>query len=341
MLSILKRFLLLWLFVLSALAIAWPNLWDAAVASEGTSSALRKFDPFVASKGALNGIIGTTMFCIGCMLPHDEVREMGRRWTAVLSGTCVQYLSMPFLAWSLGTLLRLPHELHVGLMMAGCVPGAMASNVLTLISRGNVSYSVGLTTSATLVSPIVVPVAMWATLGASVDPDVFLSSAVNLLLFVVIPVVVGFVMAQQVPWIRNYGTWAEVIANLAILWIIAVVVGLNRDRLSAVTTQVAIALLLLNLLGYLAGWWGGKLLRLPDTMRRALTLEVGMQNAGLGAALATSLFPNLPAAALAPALYAFGCMFTGTMLAQWMGRTHTADAPLKEQPPAEAASPLE
>jgi BASS family bile acid:Na+ symporter len=103
------------------------------------------------------------------------------------------------------------------------------------------------------------------------------------------------------------------------------VVGLNRDRLSAITGQVALALLLLNLLGYLAGWWGGVLLRLPDAMRRALTLEVGMQNAGLGASLATTLFANAPAAALPPELYAFGCMLTGTILAQWMARSAASE----------------
>ena len=74
-------------------------------------------------------------------------------------------------------------------------------------------------------------------------------------------------------------------ANLTILWIIAVVVGLNRERLAEVTVVLLVALLTVNLLGYSAGYVGGGLLRLPDAMRRALTLEVGMQNAGLGTVL--------------------------------------------------------
>ncbi len=337
----LKRYLLLWLSALSALAIAWPHLWRMMIADSVGSATFLEFDPFVASKPWLNPVVGVTMFCIGCLLPPQEVREMGRRWTTVLSGTCVQYLSMPLLAWSLGTLLNLPHELRVGLMMAGCVPGAMASNVLTLLSRGNVSYSVGLTTSATLISPIVVPLAMWATLGTTVDPVVFLSASLDLLLFVVVPVVAGFLMARQSAWIRNHQAWGECVANLAILWIIAAVVGINRGRLNEVTVPVVTALLSLNLLGYAAGWWGGRLLRLPNSMRRALTLEVGMQNAGLGAALATKLFVDMPAAALPPALYAFGCMFTGTVLAQWLGRTAAEESEI-ESPSREAgASPLQ
>lgn len=307
----LRRFLLVWLLGLSLFAVFWP---------------LNEFDPFTASKPLLSYIIAVTMFCIGCLLPPAEVREMGRRWHTVVSGTCVQYLSMPFLAWSLGRLLRLPHDLNVGLLLAGCVPGAMASNVLTMLARGNVSYSVGLTTSATLISPVVVPLAMWLTLGATVAPSVFLDAGRDLFLLVVAPVVAGFCLAQSFARIRVFQSFAEGVANLSILWIIATVVGINRGRLEAVTLQVFIALLLLNMLGYAAGWWGGVVLKLPDSMRRALTLEVGMQNAGLGAALATTLFPDLPSAALPPALYAFGCMLTGTMLAQWMGRRASDDS---------------
>jgi BASS family bile acid:Na+ symporter len=115
--------------------------------------------------------------------------------------------------------------------------------------------------------------------------------------------------------------FGPVLANGTILWIIAVVVGLNRDRLGSATPLLMLALLLINLLGYAAGWIGGLGMRLPVPMRRALTLEIGMQNAGLGTALVLSLFPNNPAAAIPTAAYTFGCMFTGTLLAQfWNGR---------------------
>ena len=99
------------------------------------------------------------------------------------------------------------------------------------------------------------------------------------------------------------------------------VVGLNRERLSHASLAVISALLVLNLLGYAAGFSAGPLLRLTHPMRRALTLEVGMQNAGLGTALTLQLFPGHEAAAIPPALYTFGCMVTGTLLAHyWSSR---------------------
>lgn len=309
----LGKYLVIWLIVSSAAAWIWPV------------SGLQ-YDPFLASRPWLSLVIAVTMFSIGCLLPAEEVRRVIRRWPTVFGGTAVQYTSMPALAWLVGRIFHLPPDAMLGVIMVGCVPGAMASNVLTLAARGNVSYSVSLTTSATLLSPLIVPLAMTLTLGASLH-DVarqFHPSQVagNLLLTVVVPVVTGHVLVRFSSLAQRVSKKiAANVANLAILWIIAVVVGLNRDRLSHATLSVVAALLTLNLLGYIAGFLGARPLGLTAAMRRALTLEVGMQNAGLGTVLTLQLFPGHEAAAIPPALYTFGCMVTGTLLAQaWRNR---------------------
>ena len=106
-------------------------------------------------------------------------------------------------------------------------------------------------------------------------------------------------------------------ANFSILWIIATVISLQESQLKKVFFSLAAALLVINLLGYLCGYLAGAAIQLNESMRRALTLEVGMQNAGLGAVLAGQLFPGQELIALPPALYMFGCMLTGTILAQY------------------------
>jgi BASS family bile acid:Na+ symporter len=167
-----------------------------------------------------------------------------------------------------------------------------------------------------MLSPIVVPIALSLTLGESVDRDKFLGAAIQLSWTVVLPVVVGYLISHAIPGQQERAVAiGSVIANLTILWIVAYVVAANRERLADLQPRLLAALLLLNLLGYAAGNWGGYLMGLPDGMKRALTLEVGMQNAGLGTALVTSLFPD-PAVAIPPALYTFGCMLTGTVLAR-------------------------
>ncbi|QDU37597.1 Sodium Bile acid symporter family protein [Maioricimonas rarisocia] len=327
--SLLERYLLLWLILSSGLAMVWPHVWESIHSSfpEALASVLRAdFDPFVESRVYqgqpqpwLTLTVVITMFAVGCLLPADEIRQVMQRWPTVIGGTAVQYTSMPLLAWGLATLFRLPDDLRIGVIMVGCVPGAMASNVLTLAAKGNISYSVSLTTSATLLSPVIVPVVMWLTLGKSVETAVFVEASARLLREVVLPVVAGHLLCRMSD--RFSGISRRVagpVANLAILWIIAVVVGLNRDRIMALSGTLFAVLLLLNLLGYLAGWLGGSGLGLTTGMRRALMLEVGMQNAGVGAKLASDLFEGSTTTMIPAAIYAFGCMLTGTILAHFM-----------------------
>ena len=316
-----ERLLLVWLTLISAVAYYWPD-WTGRVSGRGIP------DPFVGSKPGLDYLFAATMFAIGALLPRDEVRQVARRWRTVLGGTAIQYTSMPLMAYCLGRLFGLEGSSMIGIVMVGCVPGAMASNVLTLVARGNVSYSVSLTTSATLLSPAVVPAALWLALSGLVAYSTeevtrrVMEAALWLSLIVVLPVVLGHVLSR---WSATWNALAHrlgaIIANLTILWIIAVVVALNRDKLSRLDAVLLAALLTLNLGGYLAGFLGGFLLRLTDPMRRALTLEIGMQNAGLGTLLALGLFKDDPATALPAAMYTFGCMFTGTVLARlWAER---------------------
>ena len=135
-----QRFLLPLLVLTSLLAYFWPAGW---------------IDPFSKeiSSYYLDWLIVVTMFSIGLMLPRDELDQVARRWKTVLGGVLVQYATMPLLALGCGLLFQLEGDYLLGMVLVGCVPGAMASNVLTINARGNASYSVSLTTVATLLSP--------------------------------------------------------------------------------------------------------------------------------------------------------------------------------------------
>jgi len=312
----LERFLLVWLVLLGLAAYFWPR-WFAGVP-----------DPFLSTAGHLKYLFAVTMFAIGSILPRDEIEQVVRRWPTVLGGTAIQYLSMPLLAYGFGRLFGFSGEWLIGVVMVGCVPGAMASNVLTLVARGNVSYSLSLTTSATLVSPLVVPFVLWLALRQRVS---FPAGAVSweLCWMVVLPVVAGHLLSRQFAgWYAMARGLGPIVANLTILWIIAVVVAGNRDKLVQLDARLPLALLLVNLGGYLAGLLGGFAMRLSDPMRRALTLEIGMQNAGLGTVLTVELFGKNSVSSIPPALYTFGCMFTGIILARlWaeLGRREGKD----------------
>ena len=275
------------------------------------------------------------------MLPIDEIKKVASQWPKIIGGTLTQFLVMPILALGIGLGFGLHGETLVGVILVGCVPGAMASNVLTIVSRGNASYSVSLTTLATILSPIAVPtmLAISASLvdestreviesASSDSSSVYLDSAFKLLKWVVVPVIAGFSIGRLLPQYESEAkTIGSNVANLAILLIVATVVGKSRENLANLPGIVFGCLLLVNTLGYVGGFAGGSLLKLTHPMKRALTLEVGMQNAGLGATLANELFTNPDSTvAIAPAFYTFFCMFTGTILAwYWSSRSVRED----------------
>lgn len=317
--QILSRYLLGWLVLACLLAFFWPSLCGS----------VEPLDPFLLSRETMQGLIALTMLAIGSLLPWEEIRLVAKSWPKVLGGTAVQYFSMPLLAYAVSQYFGLEGGYFYGIMLVGSVPGAMASNMLTMIARGNVSYSVGLTTSATLFSPLIVPWVLVFFLGKFMALDVGEMSQ-TLLLTVVTPVLVGFVLSQYFPfWKRLAQATGEILANIAILWIIASVVAQNRETLEHFPLFLILPLLCVNLGGYAAGWLGGKCLRIDTRMSRALIIEVGMQNAGLGTFIARQYFSDFPEAALCCAMYTFGCMFTGIVLVQWMRVVRTSPQPEK------------
>ena len=132
----LQRLLIVWLTLLGLAAYSWGQ-WCPGLP-----------DPFVLSAPALNYLFAATMFAIGATLPREEIRQVLARWPSVLGGTAVQYTSMPLLGWSMPIVFHLGRDAMIGTVIVGCVPDAMASSVLTLMARGNVSYAVRIPESA-------------------------------------------------------------------------------------------------------------------------------------------------------------------------------------------------
>ncbi len=313
----LQRFLPLWLLILCGLALLPPFSFGP--------------DPFVALSDAIPQfnqlLIALVMFCIGTLLPKDEIDQLRHRWKLVLLGSAAQYTLMPALALAAVFACDLSTETKLGILIAGTVPGAMASNVLTLQARGNVSYSISLTATTTLLSPVVVPILLAFCMGRVTSTDEFdlqrffnpATVGLSLLLTVALPVVFGHLCARMFPAIERLAArFSEIVANVAILWLIASIVARNREYFRAgVEFQLLAGLVTLNIAGYVLGSGTARLFRLDEPMRRALTLEVGMQNAGLGAVLASQIFGRESEAVVPPVLYMFGCMLTGAMLAAY------------------------
>jgi BASS family bile acid:Na+ symporter len=263
--------------------------------------------PFLAARPALEPAFAITMLLVGTLIDRAQFRAFAAAPRRPLAGLAAQYTIMPISALAVSAFYSDP-QIRTGTILVGCMPGAMASNVMTLLFAGDVLLSVTMTSLATLLSPLVL--SFWLPLLAGARLEVPVSAIVlDALKLVVVPVLAG-IGARQI--LRSAPRWwnrlAATAASLSILFILLVVVAANRQTLGAVGPAIVAGMLALNLAGYTLAFACASALCWPSAQRRTLVIEVGMQNAGLGAVLATSHLG--PAGALPSAIYTIICLFT-------------------------------
>ncbi len=260
-----------------------------------------------------------TMFGIGVALQPDDFRRILRTPSVVALGTAAQFLVMPFGAYAISRLFRLPPPLAVGLILTGAAPGAMASNTMSYVARADAAYSVSLTTVSTLLCPILTPL-LTKVLAGSELPVSFWAMFLQIMVMVVVPLLLGFWVRYR--FRRSVERILPVFPALSatfIVFICSVVIARNQARLPQVTGSVLAVVLVLNLYGMGAGYGIGTLFGLDRLKRRALTIEIGMQNAGLGSALALEHLGE--EAAIPAAIFVFVCIITASALASlWQRR---------------------
>ena len=269
-------------------------------------------------KSALQPAFAVTMLFVGMLVPPEHVRTFFKAPVRPLIGILAQYTIMPLTAFSVSLFFDDP-LLRTGIILVGCMPGAMASNVMTVLLKGDLILSVTMTTLATLICPLVI--ALWLPLLADTRIAINVLPMIwNAVWMVVMPVCVGIIIRYQLKSVPLYfEKGASVIASAAITLIILVVVAANRERLLSLSAGLAVAMLGLNLAGYTLAFSVGTLLRWPVNQRKTLMIEVGMQNAGLGSVLALAHLGE--AGAVPSAFYTALCVLTASAMLPLLHKT--------------------
>ncbi|MEX5330474.1 bile acid:sodium symporter family protein [Pseudomonas paraeruginosa] len=268
---------------------------------------------FLPLTAAIAPLLGLVMFGMGLTLKGEDFREVARHPLRVLIGVLAQFVIMPGLAWLLCRLLQLPAEIAVGVILVGCCPGGTASNVMTWLSRGDVALSVAITSVTTLLAPLVTPALVWLLASAWL-PVSFAAMFLSILQVVLVPIALGL-LAQRLLGERSRHV-AEVlplVSVFSIVVIITAVVAASQARIAESGLLIMAVVMLHNGFGLLLGYLVGKLTGMPLAQRKALAIEVGMQNSGLGAALANAHFS--PLAAVPSALFSVWHNLSGSLLA--------------------------
>lgn len=259
-------------------------------------------------------LIQLIMFGMGTTMGIKDFAGVLKMPKGVLIGLVLQFSIMPFIALALTLILDFPPEIAAGVILIGCVPCGVSSNILNFLSKGNLALSITLTSFATLMAPLVTPLLMEQLAGQFIPIDVP-KMIISISKMIFLPLIAGIIynrfLGKQSGWLNAA---MPVIAMAANVFIIAVIVAAGRDSLLTMGFLLFVAAFIHNALGYLLGYWGGRLFRLNKRDSRTIAIEVGLQNGGMAAGIAQEL-GRAATMGLYPAIFGTWMDISGSFLA--------------------------
>lgn len=265
----------------------------------------------------INYLLGVIMFGMGLTLNLHDFKIVFSRPKDIIVGCLAQFTVMPLLAWGLSRAFGLDEALALGVVLVGCCPGGTASNVITYLAKGDLALSVGMTGVATILAPLLTPLLTWALAGKSVDVDVA-GMLLSIFLVVIFPIIAGLVIKSIWPTFTDkVKDYLPAFSSVAIAFTVAIVISANASKLLVGGLMIVLVVILHNLGGLVLGYFIGRLLRLEEPKKRAISIEVGMQNSGLASALATLHFAAYPMATIPGAIFSVWHNISGAIVA-WL-----------------------
>ncbi|SUO94998.1 bile acid:sodium symporter family protein [Suttonella ornithocola] len=298
---------------LSAFVGATFALWAVLISLLGYFSPA----PFNNWASYLLPVLGLIMFGMGLTLEPSDFSEILKRPLPIILGIAAQFILMPLLAFLLIKIFSVEPAIALGLILVGCCPGGTSSNVITYLSRGDVALSVTITAFSTLLSPFVTPFLLEFYAGSIIEIPAK-AMMINIAQIVLLPIIAGVVIHKLLgERLRPVFDVLPLISTSGILFILVVVVARSQPKIAEIGLMgIAFWFFLValhNLLGYLSGYLVARACGFSQAQRRAIMIEVGMQNSGLGASLAAKFFT--PETALPSVFFSLWHNVSGAILA--------------------------
>ncbi len=263
----------------------------------------------------INPLLMVVLFGMGLTMNVDDFAAVFKHPKDCLIGVVAQYVIMPLSAFAIGSALGLEPALMAGLVLVGTCPGGTASDVMSYLGKGDVALSVSITAVNTALAPFLTPIITLLLLQTTVEVDV-LSMFISIFQVAIIPIALGLVVNHFVPSFTAKAAEAlPLISVVAICLIVAAVVSHNSEQIFGAAASVFAAVILLNLFGYAFGYGIGKATGMTLARRKALSLEIGMQNSGLATSLALTVFPGMALATVPGAVFSVWHNISGSILA--------------------------
>ncbi|MBT73217.1 MAG: bile acid:sodium symporter [Gammaproteobacteria bacterium] len=277
---------------------------------------------FAGLEQAIVPLLALVMFMMGLTLSGADFLRISRDPRPVFVGVVLQFVLMPALALTLASMLQMSNQLTAGMVLVGSCAGGTASNVICYLAKGDVALSISMTMTSTLIGVVATPFLCSFYLSETVSVDTF-GMLLSILQIVLVPVALGVLLKHYAGNIvMRVEALLPSLSIMIILLIIAIIVALNSGQLLEVGLLTLLAVMLHNLLGLSGGFYISRLFGFDLKQSHTIAIEVGMQNSGLGVALALQFFSAT--AALPGALFSVWHNISGSILASHWGRKRTS-----------------
>lgn len=263
-------------------------------------------------------LLGVVMFGMGLTLSVEDVLRLLKRPKDIFLGGFLQFCIMPLVAYGVVKLFSLPPALAIGVILVGTCPGGTASNVITFLAKGDVPLSVSMTTLTTLLAPLVTPFLTYLLAGATIEVS-FSSMMFSILKMVFFPVLAGLFVAHFFPRLVTRALpYLPLTSTIVIVLLVGTVVAMSATMLSSIGIMLLFAVIVHNLCGMTLGYFAAGFCGMDSVKRRTISIEVGMQNSGMAAALALMYFE--PVAGIPGALFSIWHNVSGSIFANYFTR---------------------
>jgi len=259
------------------------------------------------------------MFGMGTSMSFKDFAGVVKMPKGVLIGVVSHFIIMPLIGFTLASISNFPPEIAAGIILVGCSPNGMASNVMSYLGKANLALSVTITAISTSLAPFVTPLLMKLLAGAFIEIHT-LDMMFDIFKIVIIPIGAGLIfnyyLSGKAKWLDNA---MPLVSMFGIAFIIVIITAAGRESLLTIGPELILLVLVHNFSGYTLGYWTGRLFKMSERDCRTIAIEVGMQNAGLASGLAKTM-GKIATVGLAPAVFGPLMNITGSILASYWHR---------------------
>ena len=280
--------------------------------------------PFVEVNGfklskLITPLLQLIMFGMGTSMSFNDFAGVIKMPKGVFIGVTSHFIIMPGIGYTLANLSGFPPEIAAGIILIGCSPNGMASNVISYLAKANLALSITITAVSTMLAPFITPLLMKLLAGAFVEIHV-LDMMWEITKIVIIPITAGLIFNK---FLSGKAEWLDkampLVSMTSIALIIVVITAAGRESLLSIGPALILLVLIHNLSGYTLGYWSGRLFKMDERDCRTIAIEVGMQNGGLASGIAKGM-GKMATVGLAPAIFGPLMNITGSILASYWHR---------------------